>query len=465
MDFSDFINDFNQYLSENGISSNFLKSINSIDFTQDKFIAYTDSGEKKAMISEKSSIISGFLKAKTNKNYRISIIAVKNDEIDNQENTEKKISEETAKSISETDPQSFYKPKRKNGDIFKIGKEIDPNKTFNSFVVGDNSRYAFSVCQAIARNPGSIDYNPCFLYGGVGLGKTHLAQAVGNEIIKNLGFNVCYMTSNDFLTGYTNAIVSNKIGEYLSNFNDISVLIVDDIQFFEGNKGKLREGFFNVFNMMRDNNKQIICTSDRPASSIRDLEKRLSSRITQGINATLNTPDEETRYAIVKRKFSEKNFSIDEKYIKYIAEKVITNVRDLESTVRNIIEYKNLLDEEISFEIIKDTIKDKIIIEKESEKISGDLIMETVIDSMNINKKDLVSKKRTKNIVFQRDCCAYLMNMLTQMTNTEIGIMLGGRDHSTIIHSVEKMKELYQNDAKIKKTLDDLTEEIKRKAF
>ena len=297
------------------------------------------------------------------------------------------------------------------------------------------------------------------------MGKTHLAQAVGNEIIKNLGFNVCYMTSNDFLTGYTNAIVSNKIGEYLSNFNDISVLIVDDIQFFEGNKGKLREGFFNVFNMMRDNNKQIICTSDRPASSIRDLEKRLSSRITQGINATLNTPDEETRYAIVKRKFSEKNFSIDEKYIKYIAEKVITNVRDLESTVRNIIEYKNLLDEEISFEIIKDTIKDKIIIEKESEKISGDLIMETVIDSMNINKKDLVSKKRTKNIVFQRDCCAYLMNMLTQMTNTEIGIMLGGRDHSTIIHSVEKMKELYQNDAKIKKTLDDLTEEIKRKAF
>ncbi len=460
--FSDFIAGLRSYLRKNDLNSDFLQLMEDVSFTQDKIIIYAKNVEDKNIISKKSSTIGKYLKSEHNSDYRISIIVLESNP--NASDNENEASEATKSIDISSKIKTIAKSKNgKSNSNLSVGSEINPNMTFNSFVVGNNSMFAFNVCKAIAKNPG-LNYNPCLLYGASGLGKTHLVQAIGNEIIENLGLNVCYISCDNFIKEYGEAAGTGKMNEYIRKFDDASVLIADDIQFLEGKTG-IQEGFFNIFNTLKNKNKQIVCTSDKPTSDFNKFEQRLSSRISEGVIATLSAPDEETRYAIIKRKFSERNLSIDDKYIKYIAERIITNVRDLEGTVKTLIAYSELIHEEINIKLINEVIKDKVINDKENEKIDGNLIIDTVIESMNVNKKDLLSKKRTKTIVFQRDCCAYLMNLLTEMTHTEIGIMLGGRDHSTIIHSIDKMKEQYQNDVKTKNIIDNLKEEIKRKSL
>lgn len=332
---------------------------------------------------------------------------------------------------------------------------LNPNYSFDTFVVGDNNRFAHAAALAVAEAPATA-YNPLFLYGGVGLGKTHLMHAIGNEVLrKNNNFKVVYVTSEVFTNEFINSVRDNSTDNFRKKYRDIDVLLIDDIQFIAG-KEKTQEELFHTFNFLKANNKQIVLSSDRPPRDILLLEDRLKSRFEWGILADVSMADYETRLAILRKKTQEKQIIIDDDILKDIATKIDSNIRELEGVFNKLVAQSSLTNMPITIEMAEIAIN-SVIKQKESI-ISIDYIQEIVCKYFDINTKDLKSSQRSNDIAFPRQIGMYLCRILTNESFPKIGESFGNRDHTTVMHAFKKIEK----EIKEKKDTKLIVESVKK---
>lgn len=330
---------------------------------------------------------------------------------------------------------------------------INPNYTFETFVVGKNNSLAHAASLAVAEAPAKA-YNPLFLYGGVGLGKTHLMHAVANTVLKNdKSKNVLYVTSEKFTNEIINAIKDNKTEQFRNKYRNIDVLLIDDIQFIAG-KDTVQEEFFHTFNTLRENGKQIILSSDKPPRDIQLLEERLKSRFEWGLIADISAPDYETRLAILRKKASSENIVIDDEILMNIANRVDTNIRELEGALNKIIAHATLIPGPISKELAERAIND--IVMKKEKIISIEFIQDTVCKYFNIDKRDLKSSNRSNDIAYPRQIAMYLCKTVAHQSFPAIGKEFGKRDHTTVMHAYNKIEKEIKDIPNTKLIVDSL---------
>ena len=341
---------------------------------------------------------------------------------------------------------------------------LNPNYTFDTFVVGNNNRFAHSASLAVAESPGEA-YNPLYIYGGPGLGKTHLMHSIGHFIIdQNPDTKVLYVTSEEFTNEVIESIRngnSSAMTKFRDKYRTVDVLMIDDIQFIIG-KESTQEEFFHTFNTLQTQGKQIILTSDKPPKEMETLEERIRSRFEWGLMADIGTPDYETRMAILRKKVIEENIAIDDSILDYIASNIISNIRELQGAINKVISFSNLCGKEVTMELAKEALSD-MINPNMKRQITIDYITETVADHFGITVKDLMSTKRNSNIAFPRHICMYLCRQLTSSPLAEIGNKLGNRHHSTILHGIEIIEKKLNdpdNNEDLIKTLDVLNKKI-----
>lgn len=330
-----------------------------------------------------------------------------------------------------------------NKNVGYINPTLNPKYTFDSFVVGNNNRFAHAAALAVAESP-ATSYNPLFIYGGVGLGKTHLMHAIGNEIQKNnKNANILYVTSENFTNQLINAIKDYKNEQFRNKYRNIDVLLIDDIQFIAG-KERVQEEFFHTFNTLHESGKQVIISSDRPPKDINLLEDRLKSRFEWGLIADISNADYETRLAILRKKAQIENIIIDDDILSNIANRIDTNIRELEGTLNKLIARASLINSPITMEMSEWAIND--IVSSKDKVISSQFIQETVAKYFNIDPKDLVGAKRSNDIVFPRQIAMYLCRTIPQISLPQIGKDFGNRDHTTVMHACNKIeKEIKEN--------------------
>lgn len=320
---------------------------------------------------------------------------------------------------------------------------LNPKYTFDTFVVGNNNRFAHAAALAVAEAP-ATSYNPLFIYGGVGLGKTHLMHAIGNAILrKNKKANILYVTSEKFTNQLINSIKDNTSAQFRDKYRNIDVLLIDDIQFIAG-KERCQEEFFHTFNTLHESGKQIILSSDRPPKDIQLLEDRLKSRFEWGLIADISNPDYETRLAILRKKAQLDNIIIDDDILSNIANRIDSNIRELEGTLNKLIAKSSLTNSPITMEMAERAIND--IVAQQEKVISAEFIQETVAKYFNINAKDLRGSKRSNDIAFPRQIAMYLCRNVAQMSLPQIGKDFGKRDHTTVMHACTKIEnEIKEN--------------------
>jgi len=357
--------------------------------------------------------------------------------------------------------------KNKNNNEIKSKKPIEisvntftniNNKyLFNNFVCGPSNQFAHAASLAVANNPATT-YNPLFIYGGVGLGKTHLIHAIGNEIIKNnKKFKVSYYSSEKFMNELVNCIRYGKMEEFRTKFRNMDVLLIDDIQFIAG-KERTQEEFFHTFNALYESHKQIIVTSDKFPKEIPGLEERLRSRFEWGLIADIQAPDVETKLAIVKIKADQNNIKITDEIAYFLANSITSNIRELEGLLIRIGAFSSLTSTPIDITMAKSVLKD-VLIEKNKE-ITVEEIQKTVANYFNTKISDIKSSKRHKSLVLPRQISMYITRKLTDLSYPEIGANFGGKDHSTIIYAIKKIEKLIDKDVHIKVTIDKLMSTI-----
>ena len=332
---------------------------------------------------------------------------------------------------------------------------LNPKYTFDNFVVGNNNKFAQAAAQAVAQSPATA-YNPLFIYGGVGLGKTHLMHAIGNYILQNNpSAKILYVTSEKFINELVNSIKdANYKNELFRNkYRNIDVLLIDDIQFIAGKKTG-QEEFFHTFNALHESGKQIIISSDKPPRDIPLLEDRLKSRFEWGILADISMPDYETRLAILRKKVQLENILIDDYILSVIATKIDSNIRELEGALNKIIAYASLTHSPITIEMAEKAIND-IVLQKE-KIISADYIQEIVSKYFNIDKKDLISAKKSNDIVYPRQIAMYLCRAVAQMSFPKIGDEFGKRDHTTVMHAYKKIEQEIKENTNTKLIVDSV---------
>ena len=315
---------------------------------------------------------------------------------------------------------------------------LNPKYTFDTFVVGSYNRFAHAAALAVGEKP-YVAYNPLYIYGGVGLGKTHLLHAIGNKILKNnRKTKILYVTSEKFTNQLINALVEAKMDVFRNKYREIDVLLIDDIQFIAG-KDRVQEEFFHTFNTLYENQKQIILTSDRPPRTIPFLEDRLVSRFEWGLLADISSADYETRLAILKKKSQDEKIQIDDFILSDIATKIDSNIRELEGVYNKIVANAFLTHEPITIELAEKIINE--FIAKKEKKISSEYIQETVAKYFSINKDDLSGNKRSNDIAYPRQIAMYLCRTVANMPYPKIGEDFGGRDHSTVMHACKKIEK------------------------
>jgi chromosomal replication initiator protein len=335
---------------------------------------------------------------------------------------------------------------------------INPIYRFDSFVVGDNCSFAYNASMAIAKNPG-VSYNPCLIYGGVGLGKTHLIQSIGNFIQQNSPeLQVVYVTAEMFTNEFIQAIGEEKTPQFRNKYRKADVLLIDDIHFLQ-KKASTQEEMFHVFNNLFEANKQLVFTCDRPIEEVKDIADRLKNRFSRGINVDLLPPDFETRLAILRRKSNDKGFAVSSEVLEYIAKNIQTNVRDLEASLTKLIAYSELLNKEITLDIAQEQLKNTFSLAKE-QSLTIDSIIKVVANYFNISPYDIKGKKRTKSVVLPRQIAMYVGRTITDYSTTEIGYEFGGRDHTTVMHSVQKIEGLIQSDIAVSNSVQHLIRQI-----
>jgi chromosomal replication initiator protein len=339
-------------------------------------------------------------------------------------------------------------------------KDLNKDYIFDTYIVGDNNRFAASAAMAISKNPGT-SYNPFFIYGGVGLGKTHLMQAIGNYIYEKSDSKIIFTTAESFTNEFIHTVQENRMGMtgFKNKYRYVDALLIDDIHFFE-NKWETQEELFHTFNALYDAKKQIVFTCDRPASELKKINERLRSRFERGLNVDLQPPNYETRCAILKKKIESKHITIPDEVIFLISKNISTNIRDLEAALTKLIAYSELVEKPITVDTSLQILKDLLTAPKQTN-VSIDSIIRVTADYFSLSPNDIKGKKRTQKIVFPRQLAMYITRSITEFSTTEIGQDFGGRDHTTVMHSCEKVEERIKSDPTMESTIQTLTRMIR----
>ena len=344
-------------------------------------------------------------------------------------------------------------------DEKKVKTNLNPNYTFDNFVIGPSNEYATAIAMSTAKYPGQEKNNPLFLYGNSGLGKTHLMQAIGNEILKNSPEKkVVYVTSERFTNEMIESLHIKDMGTFRQLYRNVDVLLIDDIQFIENKQGT-QEEFFHTFNDLYLNNKQIVLTSDRKPKDLVTIEERLKTRFEWGLNIDITSPDYETRVAILKKKAEAQNSYISEEVLSYIAERIDSNVRELEGALLQIISYAGIKHVPITIETAEAAIR-SIIPDDGIIKITPGKIIDSVSSYYNISSEEILGKSKQKNIALPRQIVMYLCKTLTNMNFVMIAKALGNKDRTTIMYGVDKIMELIKTDSILKADIDAITKDI-----
>jgi chromosomal replication initiator protein len=342
-----------------------------------------------------------------------------------------------------------------NGDLL-----FNPKNTFETFVVGNNNNFAYAASKAVAETPGKA-YNPLFLYGGVGLGKTHLLQAIGQHVAgAKKGARVAYVSSEKFTNEYIEAIQNNKLVAFRKKYRQSEVLLIDDIQFLAG-KERIQEEFFHTFNALHEAHKQIVLTCDRPASEIQGLEQRLVSRFEWGQTADVQAPDVETRLAILHKKAQSMNVALSEEIINFLATRIRTNIRRLEGALIRVASYASLTGKKLTLDIVEGLLRE-ILHEEGRMTISIEVIQKKVAENFDIRLADMTSKRRPENIAFPRQIAMYLSRQLTESSLNTIGEAFGGRDHGTVLHAFRVVKDRMEVDANVRQRVNHIEKLLMR---
>ncbi|GAA0123625.1 chromosomal replication initiator protein DnaA [Clostridium faecium] len=388
-------------------------------------------------------LIINSIKAVSSKTYNIEFFIISEEAIEKESS---KKQEERKSSLAVNDEMSAI---------------LNPKYTFDSFVIGNSNRFAHAASLAVAESPAKA-YNPLFIYGGVGLGKTHLMHAIGHYIQNgNSKSKVVYVSSEKFTNELINSIKDDKNVDFRNKYRNVDVLLIDDIQFIAG-KERTQEEFFHTFNALYEANKQIILSSDRPPKEIPTLEDRLRSRFEWGLIADIQPPDFETRIAILKKKADVENLNIPNEVMVYIATQIKSNIRELEGALIRIVAYSSLTNREINVDLAAEALKD-IISSRNSRQITIELIQDIVSSYYSLKIEDFKSSRRTRNVAFPRQIAMYLCRKLTDTSLPKIGEEFGGRDHTTVIHAYEKISQSLKKDENLQNTVAELTKKINQK--
>lgn len=415
--------------------TSWIKPITPVSSDDKNFILKVPSGLNKNMIMTKYlSLLESCIEAAAEKKYELEVI------VENEDGG------------AELEPE----------DPTMSNNELNPKYTFSSFVVGNNNQVAYVASLAVAERPGKT-YNPLFLYGGSGLGKTHLMQAIGNYYLENYpDKKILYTTSEKFTYELVTAIREKTNQAFRNKYRNVDLLLIDDVQFF-ANKETAQEEFFHTFNALYEMDKQIVLTSDRLPSEIPQLEIRLRSRFNSGLLADVQPPDFETRMAILQNKIQSEYLSVDDEIVEFIADNVKSNVRDLEGAVKRILVYAGIKrTTDISMELAKEALRD-IVATQPRRTVTAEVVISEVEKYYNLTRGSLVSKKRSNDIAYPRQIAMFICReILDDPSFPKIGASFGGRDHSTVMHNVEKIKTAVESDPDLEITVKEIIKNIKK---
>jgi chromosomal replication initiator protein len=337
---------------------------------------------------------------------------------------------------------------------------FNPKNTFETFVVGNNNNFAYAAAQAVAQAPGK-SYNPLFLYGGVGLGKTHLLHAIGQHVVsQKKGARVAYLSSEKFTNEYIDAIQNNQLVRFRKKYRQTDVLLIDDIQFLAG-KERIQEEFFHTFNALHEGHKQIVLTCDRPASEIQNLEHRLVSRFEWGLVTDLQPPDVEMRLAILNKKAQLMGVALPEEIMNFLANRIRTNIRRLEGALIRVASYASLTGKKLTIEVVEGLLRE-ILHEEGRFSISIEVIQKKVAEHFDIRLADMTSKRRPENIAFPRQVAMFLSRQMTESSLSSIGEAFGGRDHGTVLHACRLVKDRMEVDSNVRQVVNYLEKQLTR---
>lgn len=385
--------------------------------------------------SRYSTLIKNAVRQISSKEYSISfIVPAQNEPIKNANQTDTVVNEDLIASI------------------------LNPKYTFDTFVIGNGNRFAHAASLAVAESPAKA-YNPFFIYGGVGLGKTHLMHAIGHYVFsQNPSAKVLYVSSEKFTNELINAIKDDKNEEFRSKYRNIDILLIDDIQFVAG-KERTQEEFFHTFNALYEANKQIIISSDKPPKEIYNLEERMRSRFEWGLIADIQPPDLETRIAILRKKAQLENLNVSNEVMVFIADKIASNIRELEGALNRVIAYSSLTESEITIDLAAEALKDILTMNK-TKIINTAIIQGAVARYFDLKPDEFKSKKRNREISYPRQIAMYLCRTLTDMSLPKIGEEFGGRDHTTVIHAFDKITEDIGTNSETRRLIEELKKNI-----
>jgi chromosomal replication initiator protein len=337
---------------------------------------------------------------------------------------------------------------------------FNPKNTFETFVVGNNNNFAYAAALAVAQAPGK-SYNPLFLYGGVGLGKTHLLHAIGQYVVGHKkGARVGYVSSEKFTNEYIDAIQNSQLAKFRKKYRQTDVLLIDDIQFLAG-KERIQEEFFHTFNALHEAHKQIVLTCDRPASEIQNLEQRLVSRFEWGLVTDLQPPDVEMRVAILRKKANLMGVNLPEEIINFLANRIRTNIRRLEGALTRVASYASLVGKKLSVEAVEALLRD-VLHEEGRFAINIETIQKRVAEHFDIRLADMTSKRRPENIAFPRQIAMFLSRQMTETSLSAIGEAFGGRDHGTVLHACRLVKDRMEVDSSVRQVVQNLEKQLLR---
>ena len=367
-----------------------------------------------------------------------------------------KIAITETENINTEEKAQSNKPEKQKSEF---ESNLNPKYVFSTFVVGNSNRLAHAAALAVAESPATA-YNPFFLYGGVGLGKTHLMHSIAHYILENNpNAKVLYVSCEKFTNELINSIRDDKNEEFRRKYRNIDVLLIDDIQFIS-QKERTQEEFFHTFNALYDAHKQIIISSDRPPKEIKTLEERLRSRFEWGLIADINPPDYETRIAILKKKAENDNIVVNDEVYEYIAKNIVSNIRELEGALTRVVAYSQLTQEKISKSLAENALKD-IFSDQAAIEVTPDRIQEVVAAYYNIRPEDITGSKRSSNIAYPRQIAMYLTRRMLDISLPKIGESFGGRDHTTVIHAINKIDDNLKKDKNLQSVIFELENRIK----